>query len=363
MSNIKEIFKTLECYKFGENVMNKLLLSQVLLLLAFHTAVFAENIDIVGSSTVYPFSTVVAEVFGQTTNNRVPKVEATGSGGGMQLFCSHVSNAPAITNSSRQIKQSEKDLCCANGISGVAEIKMGYDGIVVAHSINATAIALTRKQLFLALARTIPNKNGALINNPYHKWSEIDASLPDTDIQIYGPPPTSGTRDSFVELVMEQGGCATFPSIKAIKKSDKNKYKAICHSLREDNIYIESGENDNLIIQKLTSNEDALGIFGYNFLEQNREKVKSVALDGIEPNFATIADGQYPVARPLFFYVNQHHYPQNPQLKAFVEFFVSADVMGEDGILADRGLIPLPEDEYQQVVQTAQQSATNSTCQ
>lgn len=332
-------------------------------MLAFHSPAFAQDINIVGSSTVYPFSTVVAEVFGQATNSRIPKVESTGSGGGMQLFCSHVSNAPAITNSSRKIKPSEQELCCNNGISDIAEIKMGYDGIVIAHNIHAAEIALTRKQLFLALARNIPDNNGVLIDNPHTMWSDIDPSLPNTRIRVYGPPPTSGTRDSFVELVMEKGGCTTFPSLQEMKKNDKNKYYAICHSLREDNVYIEAGENDNLIIQKLNSNQDTLGIFGYNFLEQNSDKVKSVHLEGVEPNFSTIANGQYPVARPLFFYVNQHHYEQNPKLKEFIEFFISSEVMGEDGILADRGLIPLPEREYQQIAQNIHQPTVNSACQ
>lgn len=331
--------------------MNQLSVGVILICLACPLSTLAKNnINIVGSSTVYPFSTTVAELFAQSTNGKAPKVEATGSGGGMKLFCNGDDNAPSITNSSRRIKKSEQNLCRENGVENVLEVKIGYDGIVIAQSVRAIPIALSRQQLFLALGRDVPDQNGSLVSNPYKNWSDVDPSLPNVMIKVYGPPPTSGTRDSFAELVMEQGGCDSFPTIKTIKKTDKKKYQAICHGIREDGVFIESGENDNLIIQRLVANPESLGIFGYSFLEANQDKVKGVPIENVRVNFDTIAEGDYPISRALFFYANIDHYDRVKNLREFVQFFASIDVMGTEGVLTDRGLIPLPNKEYEDMV-------------
>lgn len=306
-------------------------------------------IDIVGSSTVYPFSTVVSERFAQISGHKAPKVESTGSGGGMQLFCSGTgAGTPDITNASRRMKKSEQDLCNGNGVSEVIEVKIGYDGIVIAQSLAGAAMHLTREEVFLALGRQI-ERNGALIDNPHTTWNEINPALPATAIRVYGPPPTSGTRDAFAELVLEIGCAQSSESVAAWKQSDKKKFKAVCHAVREDGVYVESGENDNLIIQKLAAAPDALGVFGYSFLEENSDKVRGLQVEGVQPTFEGIADGTYPVSRPLFFYVKTAHLDATPGLSAFVEFFVREDVMGEEGFLSERGLIPLPSEEYGQI--------------
>ncbi|MDG1462385.1 MAG: substrate-binding domain-containing protein [Gammaproteobacteria bacterium] len=311
-----------------------------------------DYVSIVGSSTVYPFATVVAEQFGRASDYKTPKVESTGSGGGLKLFCNGVGvETPDITNASRRIKVSEVELCASNGVKDIIEVKVGYDGIVVANAIDADQMSLSRKEVFLALAAQVPNPNGdeSLIENPYRFWSDINPSLPAKKIEVLGPPPTSGTRDAFVELAME-GGCKKFDWIKAIKKSDKNLYKSICHTIREDGRFVEAGENDNLIVQKLQVNKAALGIFGFSFLDQNSDSVQGSIIDGVDPSFDAIADGDYPVSRPLFFYVKKAHVGKIPGISEYLEEFISDRAMGEDGYLSDKGLIPLPEDEYEEVV-------------
>ena len=303
-----------------------------------------DYISIVGSSTVYPFSTVVAEQFGKTTIFKTPKVEATGSGGGLKLFCAGIGvNHPDITNASRRIKRSEVNKCAANGIREIIEVKVGYDGIVMANSKKGTTFELTRKDVFLALAREVPNPAGdqTLVANPYKTWKDVNAVLPAKKIAVLGPPPTSGTRDAFVELGME-GGCKKFAWIEAIKKKDKKKYKSICHSIREDGAYIEAGENDNLIVQKLDADPDALGIFGFSFLDQNADKVQGSLLDGVEPTFENIASGEYPVSRPLYFYAKTAHVDKIPGIKEYLAEFTSDRAWGDDGYLADKGMIPMP---------------------
>ncbi len=305
-----------------------------------------DHIEIVGSSTVYPFSTVVAETFGKRTKFKTPKVEATGSGGGFKLFCSgNGIDTPDITNSSRRIKKSEVELCAKNGVNNITEIQIGFDGIAIANSKKGETFNLTLKDIFLALAKEVPGeKEGELIANPYQTWKDINPILPATKIEVLGPPPTSGTRDAFAELALE-GGCKKFDWIKAIKKIDKKKYKAICHSVREDGAYIEAGENDNLIVQKLDKNPQALGIFGFSFLDQNSDKVKGANVDGVEITFENIADGQYPVSRPLFFYVKNDHVGKVPGIAEFAAEFTSDDAWGEEGYLTEKGLIPLSEEE------------------
>ena len=301
-----------------------------------------DQIRIVGSSTVFPFATAVAEEFGKTTDNKTPVVESTGSGGGLKLFCSGVGvDHPDITNASRRIKSSEVERCARNGVTDITEVKIGYDGIVLANSKATDAFSITLQQLFLALAKDVPSESG-MVPNPNQTWSDIDASLPAAEIEVLGPPPTSGTRDAFVELAME-GGCKTFPDIEALKTEDKKAYKAICHAIREDGAFVEAGENDNLIVQKLEANPDALGIFGYSFLEQNRDKVQGSTIDGVEPDFDTISDGSYPVSRSMYFYVKKAHVGVIPGIEEFVATFTDEDAWGPYGYLADKGLIPLPD--------------------
>lgn len=338
--------------------MKKLSLLIALGLVATSTSLFAQSrdhIDIVGSSTVYPFSTVVAETYGKKTGKKTPKVESTGSGGGMKLFCAgNGINTPDITNSSRRIKKSEFDKCQKNGVKELVEIQIGFDGIAIANAKSAPQMKLSRKDLFLALAKKVPAKDGSekLISNPYKTWKDVNPALPATNIEVLGPPPTSGTRDAFAELAME-GGCKTFAFIKAMKKTNKQEYKVTCHSIREDGAYVEAGENDNLIIEKLHKNPKALGIFGFSFLDQNAEKVQGAVIDGKELTFDSIADGSYPISRPLYFYVKKSHVGKVPGIEAFIKEFTSEAAWGEDGYLTDKGLIPLSDKEHKAMAASA----------
>ena len=311
-----------------------------------------DQINIVGSSTVYPFATVVAERFGRTSGFKTPKIESTGSGGGLKLFCAGVGvQHPDITNASRRIKKSEVERCAKNGVSEITEVRIGYDGIVVANSKKSKRVKITLRQLFLALAKQVPDggkDGGELIANPYKKWNEIDPSLPNAAIEVLGPPPTSGTRDAFNELGIE-GGCNTFRSIKALKKSDKKKHKAVCRGIREDGAYIEAGENDNLIVQKLEANPNAFGVFGYSFLDQNSDKIQGSIVNGVQPTFENISAQKYPVSRTLYFYVKKAHVGTIPGIKEYVAEFTSDKAWGPEGYLADRGLIPLPPVERKNV--------------
>ena len=298
-----------------------------------------DNIQIVGSSTVFPFTTAVAERFGQQ-GNATPVVESTGTGGGMKLFCAGVGEqTPDFTNASRAIKDSELEACAANGVTPV-EIKVGFDGIVMANSKSGTAIDLTKEQIFAALAKNVV-VDGEVVANPNAMWSDIDASLPAARIEVLGPPPTSGTRDAFVELVMEEA-CPD-----EVEAADG------CTQMREDGAFIEAGENDNLIVQKLEANPDAYGIFGFSFLDQNADKLQGAMIGGIEPTFENIAAGDYGVSRSLFVYAKKEHADVIPGFKEFVAEFVSDGAFGEDGYLADKGLIPLPDDERAEVVDVA----------
>jgi len=315
-----------------------------------------DYVYIVGSSTVYPFSTVVAERFGRGSEFKTPKVESTGSGGGIKLFCAGVGvDHPDVANSSRAIKQSEVDTCAKNGVTEILEVKIGYDGIVVASAVGTEPFSLTRRDLFLALAKDVPgDKPGTLVPNPYRTWADVNPSLPAHRIEVLGPPPTSGTRDAFVELAME-GGCTTFDWIAALKKTDENAYKSACHSIREDGVFVEAGENDNLIVQKLTSNPNAFGIFGFSFLDQNLEKVQGSIVDGVAPTFDAIADGSYPISRPLYFYAKKAHVDVIPGLREYLKEFSSERAWGEEGYLSERGLIPMPDDERAEVTRTVRE--------
>ncbi len=309
-----------------------------------------DYISIVGSSTVYPFASVVAERFGTSSEYSTPIIESTGSGGGLKLFCAGIGvDHPDITNASRRIKQTEIDRCAENGIDDIVEIKFGYDGIVIANSTNAIQFELTLRDVFLALAKNVPSPDGEekLIANPYTTWKDVNADLPDIPIRVLGPPPTSGTRDAFAELGLE-AGCKTFKWIKAIKKSDKSQYKSICHGIREDGAWVEAGENDNLIVQKLNADPDSLGVFGFSFLDQNSDLVQGAVVDGVAPEFENIADGSYAISRSLYFYVKSVHIDLIPGIKEYISEFTSDRAWGDEGYLADKGMIPMPEMERQE---------------
>jgi len=317
-------------------------------LLVATPALARDQIRIVGSSTVFPFSTAVAEQFGKSTKFGTPVVESTGSGGGLKLFCAGVgADTPDITNASRRIKKSEIDTCEANGVKEIVEVKVGFDGIVLANSKQGKPFELSKKDIFMALAKDVP-VDGKLVPNPYSKWNEVNPKLPAIKIEVLGPPPTSGTRDAFVELAME-GGAEEIEMLAALKKSDKKAFEKAAQSIREDGKYIEAGENDNLIVQKLAANSDAIGIFGFSFLDQNTDKLRGNKVGGIEPSFDNIASGKYGISRSLYFYVKKAHVGVIPGIQEYVAEFMSERAAGEDGYLADKGLIPLPAKELAQI--------------
>lgn len=304
----------------------------------------------VGSSTVYPFVTTAAENFGSSSEYKTPIIESTGTGGGFKFFCGGIGvKHPDISNASREMKSSEKTLCAKNGVDKISEIKIGYDGIVVANSVSAQEYSLTLEQLYLGVAKYIPS-NGGVVKNQYKTWSDIDSSLPNKKIEVYGPPPTSGTRDAFVELVLQK----TCMKLKEFKRKypGKSERKNYCSQVREDGGYINSGENDNLLIHKLDINRDALGIFGYSFLENNAATVQGANINGFSPTFENISDGSYPISRSLFVYVKEGHYKLIDSLEPFIRELVSEDAIGEEGYLTFKGLIPLPSDELELVQET-----------
>lgn len=304
-----------------------------------------DYISIVGSSTVYPFSEVVAGKISKNTTIKKPRVESTGSGFGFKLFCAGIGNVyPDITNASRAIKKHEINKCARNGVKEIVEIKIGYDGIAIANDIRAVGLRLSLKDIFLALAKEVPTGNNErkFVLNPYKTWKDVNSKLPNIKIKVLGPPPTSGTRDTFEELVME-GGCKKIPLIRKIKTKEKERYKEICHTIREDGAYIESGENDNSIVEKLITNTNALGVFGFSFLDQNREKIKAMEIEGVKPNFNSISNGSYPISRPLFFYVKKAHLDITPNIQKYLKEFTSEKAIGSEGYLLKFGLIPLSE--------------------
>ncbi len=306
-----------------------------------------DYIQIVGSSTVYPFTTVVAEQFGKTTRFKTPKVESTGSGGGLKLFCAGIGvEHPDLTNSSRRIKMSEVERCAGNGVKEIVELKVGYDGIAVANSKKSRPLALTPRDLYLALAKDVPaNADGSQRKaNPHKTWKDVNAKLPDLKIEVLGPPPTSGTRDAFVELVMD-AGCKQYSGIKKLASKIR---KAVCRSMREDGAFIEAGENDNLIVQKLDANPDAFGIFGFSFLDQNTDRIQGTSINGVKPEFETIADGSYQVSRPLYVYIKKAHLGVISGMREFLAEYTSEKAWGDDGYLSDKGLIPMPKKEREQ---------------
>jgi phosphate transport system substrate-binding protein len=316
-----------------------------------------DQVRVVGSSTVYPFTTAVAEQFGKSGAGKTPVVESTGTGGGLKLFCAGIGEAhPDVVNASRPIKKSEFEDCQKNGVKDIVELKIGIDGLVIANAKTGAELNLTQEQLFRALAKEVPDKDGKLAANPNKTWKDVDAALPDAKIEVLGPPPTSGTRDSFLELVMEKGA-EKFPSLKTMKDDDKKNstknFEKVWKSIREDGAYIDAGENDNLIVQKLEANPAAVGIFGYSFLEENTAKIKGSKIAGVAPDYDAIAAGSYPVARPLFIYVKKQHIGVIPGLKEFVMEYGSAKAIGDDGYLGKKGLVALPKADADATAKTA----------
>jgi phosphate transport system substrate-binding protein len=313
------------------------------------TTAFAQTRDqirIVGSSTVYPFTTTVAEAFGKT-GFKTPVVESTGTGGGMKLFCEGIGlDKPDATNASRRIKLGEFELCAKNGVKDIIEMKIGFDGLTMAMGKKAVPLNLTRAQLFMALAKDVPDASGKLIANPYKLWSDIDKSLPSRKIEVMGPPPTSGTRDSLHELFMEPGAEVV---LAALKTSDKKAFDVAWKTLRQDGAYIEAGEDDNILVQKLAADVNLVGIFGYSFLAENGGKIQGVKLEGIEPTIDAIADGKYKGAREMFVYVKTAHLPLVKGLEAFIAEYMSPRSAGEEGYLEKKGLVPLPKDDFAKV--------------
>ncbi|MFA6196668.1 MAG: substrate-binding domain-containing protein [Sulfurimonas sp.] len=305
-----------------------------------------DQIKIVGSSTVYPFSSSVAEELGATTKFPTPVVESTGTGGGMKLFCAgNDINTPDITNASRRMKESEFKLCVENGVTDITEATIGFDGIAIAQAKANAPFNVTKKQLFLAVAAEVPSVDGTtLVANPYKKWSDIDASLPAREITVYGPPKSSGTRDAFEEMVLK-ALTEKMDVYTNLYKADKEKNKAYKEysTIRTDGVYVESGENDNLIVSKLDKNRAAFGVFGYSFLEENADKVQGSNVDGIAPTPDNISSGKYPVSRSLFFYVKNTHAAEVKSLNDYVTLFMNEKMIGKKGILGEIGLIPLPE--------------------
>lgn len=302
-----------------------------------------DQIKIVGSSTVYPYATVVAEKFGKGGKFKTPVIESTGTGGGMKLFCAGVgTNHPDITNASRAIKTKEKKLCETNGVKDIVEIVVGNDGISFAHSVNAKDADFTKEHLWRALAHDV-DVNGKMVANPYKKWSDIDKSLPDHGIKILVPPPTSGTRDAWNSLVMGKG-CSK--AAKDAYKAAGKKAKKACAKLREDGLAIEAGENDTLIVNKLSADPELFGLFGYSYLIANKDKIKATKVNGVKPSLAGIQDYSYPIARPLFFYAKKAHIGVVPGIHEFLKEFTAKKTMGPKGYLTDVGLVPLGSDEY-----------------
>lgn len=314
------------------------------LALSAGAAAARDQIRIVGSSTVYPFTTAVAEQLGKTGGGKTPVVESTGTGGGMKMFCDGVGeNFPDATNASRRMKIGEFELCQKNGVKEIIELMVGYDGLTLALSKKAPALKLTRAQVFLALAKNVPGPDGKLIPNPYKTWNQIDAALPNKPIEILGPPPTSGTRDSLHELVMEPGA-EQIPAMKALKAADRKAFDAAWKTVRDDGAYVEAGENDNVIVQKLETNPNAIGVFGYSFLEENVAKIHGATIDGIAPEMDTISSLKYGPSRELFVYIKKAHIGIVPGLDKFAVEYVSDRAAGEGGYLEKKGLVPVPKE-------------------
>jgi phosphate transport system substrate-binding protein len=323
-------------------------------LVAYGPASARDKIQVVGSSTVFPYTQAVAEEYANKTGKPAPIVESTGTGGGMKIFCQGVGpDHPDVTGASRAMKESEWKLCNDNGVKDITEVLIGYDGLSIAVSrASEYDWNLTEEQIYKALAAELPDDKGGFVPNPNQKWSDVDPSLPDIKIEAFGPPPTSGTRDAFVELAMHDG-CDALPAMKALKETDSKLWNEKCSRMRQDGLFIEAGENDNLIVQRLVANAAAVGIFGYSFLYENSDKLKAVKVEGVEPNFDTIADGSYDISRPIFVYFKNAHIGVIPGLEEFVKEYVSDAALAPDGYLAERGLTTLSDEKRKEVQDTA----------
>jgi phosphate transport system substrate-binding protein len=321
--------------------MNRIACS-LIALAAIASPALADEIRIVGSSTVYPFTTAVAENFSKKTGLPTPIVESTGTGGGIKLFCDSAEpQSPSAVNASRPIKETEVESCKKNGVEGITELEIGIDAIVLAEAKNGSDFSLTTKQIYQALAKNVII-DGKLVPNPYVNWSDIDASLPSHKIEVLGPPPTSGTRDSFTELVIEHECKGLIKEFGLTMSPDEE--KSACKSIREDGAYIEAGENDNLIVQKLVNNPKAIGIFGFSFLDANGSEIKGVTINGVKPEYDAVAAGEYPISRKLYVYFKDAHLESKANLAAFLEEYKSEQAIGEEGYLVEKGLIPLPKE-------------------
>lgn len=320
--------------------MKKLIIAAVALSFAIVPALAArDQIRIVGSSTVYPFTTTVAEQFAKKTGSKAPIVEATGTGGGMKLFCAgNGEDTPDAVNASRPMKDEEKKTCAENGVTNIVETTIGIDAIVLAMSKDHPGINLTTHDIYTALAKYVVI-DGSFVENPVKTWSDIRPDLPNDKIEVLGPPPTSGTRDSFVELVLEKECKAEIKKNNIIVSEEDE--KVFCKSVREDGGYVEAGENDNLIVQKLQANPTALGIFGYSFLEENTNVIRGATINDIPAEYDAIAAGKYPISRKLYVYFKGDHFNTVPNLKEFMDEYQSEETIGEEGYLVDKGLIPL----------------------
>lgn len=348
--------------------------SAAVLALAFSAGADAQSRDsirIVGSSTVFPFTTAASENYGSTSGFRTPVVESTGTGGGMNLFCAGVGlRHPDITGASRRMLPSEFELCRRNGVTAITEIPIGFDGIVVTRAAGTPAVDFERKELYLALAATIPmpvdsagepvfSASGqmlsgrdfndvaayscdAFIPNPHRRWSDVSNDLPSDRIEVIGPPPTSGTRDSWIELAI-QPGARQIECLDALRGSDRNRFEEVSSRLREDGPWIDGGENDNVIVQTVSNSGTAFGVFGYSYLEQNTDRLTPATIEGVEPEYDDISEGVYPIARSMYVYVKNQHVAAVPGIAEWVEELTSEDAFGPFGYLADRGLVALPE--------------------
>ena len=320
---------------------HRTLLYSAVLLAAVSAPTIAQARDqmrVVGSSTVYPFAKAVAERVARA-NPRLgtPVIESTGTGAGFKLFCAGLGErTPDVSNASRRIKASEAKQCAANGVTQITEVQVGVDGLALATAKGTPIASLTQRDVYLALAKTPWGKP-----NKAKTWKDVNPKLPAIAIRVYGPPPTSGTRDSLHELMLIPG-CESNKSAAALKKTNENKYKAICTGIREDGAYIEAGENDNLIVQKLAANPNTLGFFGYSFLEENQSKLKGVAINGVQPTYDSIATFKYPGARPLYIYVKNAHVRAIPAIRAFVAEFTKESAVGPNGYLKQAGLVASP---------------------
>lgn len=309
-----------------------------------------DYITIVGSSTVYPFARAVAEQFGKTGKFKTPKVESGGTGSGIKKFCGGVGTPyPDIANASRPMKKSESEYCNKFDVQDLLEVKIGYDGIVLATAPRNKPLKLTRKELFLALAKDVPDPDfpswDKLVRNPYKTWNEINPALPNAAIKIWGPPKSYGTRDAFAEMALE-GGCLAFDWIKVLKSRDEEEFKNLCQTIRQDGVYVETAD-DSLILRKLNGDTAGIGIFRYGFVAQNADKISPIFVDGVEPKYKSIYNLAYPVSRPLYFYVKKAHIGLVPGIREYIGEFLSERAAGSRGYLAAKGLIPLLDEERQ----------------